>query len=209
MDKNWISQLTEHNLDAFKEITNIGAGNAATSLATILSDRVLMSVPSLEILDISQLAEILGGPEMQVSGVLIRLYEDIDGMIMFIMEKRLCQILLSHLLDKNFESFSEIDDMDLSVFQEIGNIMVGGYVNALAKMLDMEIKISAPEIAVDMVGAILSYPAQYFGQMGDKVLFVREDFETGLSTITSHLLIMPQPESFDKIIEKLRMLYGG
>jgi chemotaxis protein CheC len=209
MDEHWVSTLTENNLDAFKEITNIGAGNAATSLAAILSDRVLMSVPKLEILDVGQLTEILGGPEMQVTGVLIRFYEDIDGMIMFIMEKQLCHLLLSHLLEKNMTSFHEIDDMDMSVFQEIGNMIVGGYINALSDMLDMKIMISAPDIAIDMVGAILSYPAQLFGQNGDKVLFVREDFETKVSTIRSHLLIMPQPESFDKIIDKLTVLYGG
>lgn len=203
MEDNWFSSLSPYQLDAFKEITNIGAGNAATALAEILSDRVSMSVPYLEILDINGMSTLLGGPENEVAGVLLRMYGDIEGMIMFILDKQFCHTLLSVLLNKNIESFNEIDEMDLSLFQEMGNIIVGGYANALATMLDMEIKISIPETAIDMAGAILSYPAQFFGTMGDKVLFVKEDFQSETATITSHLLIMPQPESFNIIMNKL------
>ncbi len=207
MKQDWFSSLDQYQLDAFKEITNIGAGNAATALAEMLSDRVTMSVPCLEILDINGMASILGGPENEVAGVLLRMYGDVDGMIMFILDKQFCHTLLSVLLNKHIQSFEEIDDMDLSVFQEMGNIIVGGYANALAMMLDMEIKISTPEIAIDMAGAILSYPAQYFGTMGDKVMFVKEDFQSDTATVTSHLLIMPQPESFDNIMKKLGVMY--
>ncbi len=207
MDENWYKNLTEFQFDAFKEITNIGAGNAATAISDILSDRVEMSVPSVYIIDMNEMTSILGGPEVEVTGILLRVYGDIDGMIMFILEKQFCHTLLSVLLNKQINSFEEIDDMDLSLFQEMGNIIVGGYVNALASMLDMEIKMSTPETAIDMVGAILSYPAHYFGTMGDKVLFVKEDFLSESSVITSHLLIMPQPESFDKIFSKLGLMY--
>lgn len=203
MDQNWFSKLSDYELDAFREITNIGAGNAATALADILSDRVSMSVPHLEILDINRISFILGGPETEVAGVLLKMYGDLDGMIMFILEKQFCHTLLSVLLNKQIQSFEEIDEMDLSMFQEMGNIIVGGYVNALATMLDLEIMISTPDTAIDMAGAILSYPAQYFGTMGDQVLFVKEDFQSDSAVITSHLLIMPQPESFDLIMKKL------
>lgn len=203
MEDNWFSSLSPYQLDAFKEITNIGAGNAATALAEILSDRVSMSVPYLEILDINEMSTLLGGLENEVAGVLLKMYGDIEGMIMFILDKQFCHTLLSVLLNKNIESFNEIDEMDLSLFQEMGNIIVSGYANALAMMLDMEIKISIPETAIDMAGAILSYPAQYFGTMGDKVLFVKEDFQSETATITSHLLIMPQSESFNIIMNKL------
>lgn len=209
MEQNWLDSLSEEKIDAFKELVNIGAGNAATSLASILSDRVDMSVPDLKIIDINDIANELGGPESQVAGVLLKMDGDIDGMIMFILEKQLCHMLLNLLLSKEMKSFEEIEEIDLSMFKEMGNIIVGGYVNALANTLDMSISISTPDIAIDMAGAILSYPAHYFGTMGDKVMFVREDFKNESSIITSHLLIMPQPESFDKIFDRLGEIYGG
>jgi len=209
MSNDWIKSLSADKLDIFKELVNIGAGNAATSLATILTDRVEMTVPELKILDLKQMANELGGPESPVAGVLFKMDGDIEGMIMFILEKKFCHTLTGILLDKHINSFEDLDELDLSMFREIGNIIVGGYVNALASMLEMQIKISHPDLAIDMAGAILSYPAHYFGTMGDSVLFVREDFLSDSSIITSHLLIMPQPESFDKIFIRLEEIYGG
>lgn len=195
--------LNSMQLDMLKEVTNIGAGNAATALADIMSDRVSMSVPDLQITGIGQIADVLGGPENEVVGILLSVTNDMQGMLMFILEKQLTHKLLSLLLNKEITSWDQIDDMDMSMFKEIGNIIAGAYVNSLATMTDLDIRISTPEIALDMVGAILSYPATIFGSIGDTVLFVKEDFDSGDTKITCHLLIIPLPESLQMILRRL------
>lgn len=199
--------LNAMQIDTLKEIANIGAGNAATALADIMSDRVDMSVPDLEILDITDIAEFLGGPENEVVGILLYMTNDMQGMLMFIFEKELTHTLLSVLLNKQIDNWSQIDEMDMSALKEIGNIIAGAYVGSLATMADMDIRISPPDIAIDMVGAILSYPAAVFGEVGDKVLFVKEDFDNGDAKVTCHLLIMPQPESLKTILTRLGVAY--
>lgn len=195
--------LNPLQMDMLKEITNIGAGNAATALADILADRVVMSVPDLQITGIGHIADVLGGPEKEVAGVLLAVEGDIEGILMFILEKKLIHTLLSVLLNKQIDDWAQIDDMDMSMFKEIGNIIAGAYVNALAEMADMEIRITPPEIAIDMVGAILNYPAAVFGAIGDTVLFVKEDFDGGDYQVSCHLLIIPLPESLQLILKRL------
>lgn len=199
--------LNAMQIDTLKEITNIGAGNAATALADIMSDRVSMSVPDLEITDIGEIAALLGGPENEVVGIMLYVTNDMQGMLMFILEKEITHTLLSLLLNKQIDNWSQIDEMDMSALKEIGNIIAGAYVGSLATMTDMDIRISPPEIAIDMVGAILSYPAAVFGEVGDKVLFVKEDFDNGNEKVSCHLLIMPQPESLKTILARLGVAY--
>lgn len=191
-----------------REVTNIGAGNAATALADILADRVSMTVPVLQILDINKIATILGGPENEVVGILLSMTEDLDGMLMFILEKQFTHDILSVLLGKEITSFEQVDEMDMSALKEIGNIIAGSYVNALAELTGLDIRISPPELAIDMAGAILSYPAYLFGTQGDKVLFVREDFDSGNQKVTCHLLILPQPASLERIMGRLGVSHG-
>ena len=197
------SSLNPLQLDALKEITSIGAGNAATALADILSDRVSMSVPILQITTIDEISTMLGGPENEVVGVLLSITHDLDGMLMFIFEKQITLTLLRVLLSKRINSFEEIDEMDMSALMEIGNIIAGAYVTALATITDYDVRLSPPEIAIDMVGAILSYPAALFGEMGDRVLFAKEDFDSGEEQVTCHLLLLPQPNSLDLIMKRL------
>lgn len=196
-------QLNPMQLDMLKEITNIGAGNAATALADILSDRVVMSVPDLQIKDIGEIAGVLGGPEKEVVCVLLSVTTDMQGMLMFILEKQLTHTLMSLLLNKQISDWTQIDEMDMSMLKEIGNIIAGAYVNALASMADMDIRITPPEICIDMVGAVLSYPAAIYGAIGDKVLFVKEDFDNGDQLVSCHLLIIPLPESLQLILKRL------
>ena len=203
MKTDKFANLNSLELDVLREITNVGAGNAATALADILSDRVSMTVPQLQITDIGEIATILGGPENEVTGILLSMTSGIEGMLMFILEKQFTHMLINVLLNKQIDSFEQVDEMDMSALKEIGNIIAGAYVSALAEMTDLEIQISTPEITIDMAGAILSYPAMFFGTMGDKALFIREDFDSGETQVTCHLLIMPQPDSLDLIMRRL------
>ncbi len=48
-------EINEQKLDALKELGNIGAGNAATAISTMLNKKIDITVPSAEILPISEL----------------------------------------------------------------------------------------------------------------------------------------------------------
>ena len=48
-------KLNNIQIDALKEIGNIGAGNAATSLSTLLNKRINMTVPNIFILPFPRL----------------------------------------------------------------------------------------------------------------------------------------------------------
>lgn len=200
--KNY-EQMNDFEMSVLSEIGNVGAGNAATALSHILADRVNMSVPDLRILDVSDMTTLLGGPENEFVGILVTMDKDVRGMMLFLLEQRFVCKLIEVLLNEKISSFSELSEMGRSALMEIGNILAGSYVNAIATMTNLNIELSTPQIAIDMVGAILSYPAALFGAMGDKLLLIEEDFISSNETIRSHLLIMPEIESLQTMLESL------
>ncbi|MFZ5975711.1 MAG: chemotaxis protein CheC [Bacillota bacterium] len=197
--------FTELQFSILSEVGNIGAGNAATALSHILADKVMMSVPKLQIIDVNGITTILGGPENEVVGILVNMTDDVEGMLLFLLDKEFICLLINVLMDKNIMHFTDISEIDLSAIMEIGNILAGSYVSAISMMTGLNIRLTTPQIAIDMVGAILSYPAAQFGVMGDKLLFIEEDFLSGESKIKSHLLIMPELNSLDNILKSLEV----
>lgn len=195
--------FSDFQLSVISEIGNVGAGNAATALSEILADRIMMSVPELRLIDVSSMTTLLGGPETEVVGILVNMTDDVEGMLLFLLNKQFICKLIKVLLDKEISDFDEISEMDMSAITEIGNILAGSYINAMSAMTSLNIWLSPPQVAIDMVGAILSYPAAQFGAMGDKLLFIEEDFLSGEETIKSHLLIMPDLKSLNKILTSL------
>ncbi|NLV21051.1 MAG: chemotaxis protein CheC [Syntrophomonadaceae bacterium] len=199
------NNLNEFQLSALSEIGNIGAGNAAAALADFMGDTIMMSVPELQIIDVNSMTTILGGPENEMVGILVTMNSDVRGMLLFLLEKDFVCLLLNVLLNKSINDFTDISEMDMSVIMEIGNVLAGSYVSAIATMTDLDIRLSTPQVAIDMVGAILNYPAAYFGVMDDNLLFIEENFLSEENIIRSHLLIMPEPDSLSLIFESLGM----
>ena len=109
-----------------------------------------------------------------------------------------CVLLVSRGIAGNFAQF----EMDLSAMKEIGNIIAGSYLSALAGMTNLVISPSVPYIAVDMAASILSVPAIQFGQYGDNALFIETEFGDDV-LMDGYFILMPEPESYTKILSAL------
>lgn len=204
-DYHYVDSLTDMHIDVLKEIGNIGSGNAASALSSMLDRKVDMNLPNVKILNIQELAEILGGPENQVVGILFTLSDQFQGMMMFITEKQFAHLVLNVLMNKHFEKFEDLNDMDISAIKEVGNIMVSSYMGAISTLTNMRIALSPPSIAIDMVGALLNVPAVEIEKYGDKALFIQDGFIDGTNQVTSYLLLIPEVGYLRKIFQVLGM----
>ena len=195
--------LNDMHLDVLREIGNIGSGNAATSLASLLNTPVNIQVPTIRILGFEEVIEELGGPEKMIVGLLLTMGGDVQGMLMFLLQKEFAHMTIGTLLGQPPENFAELDEMGLSAIQEVGNIMAGSYVNAIAEMTGLSINISVPAIAIDMAGAILSVPAIHYANISDKIIFIEDEFASAGESVNSHVLLIPDMGSLKKIMGNL------
>lgn len=197
---------TENNgiiIDVLKEIGNIGAGNAATSLANMINKKVDMRVPKVNVLDFKEVPEMLGGEEEPVSGIFFKLDGDMDGTIMFVLAlgsaKRLVNLMMPGIMGDEF------DEMSLSALQEVGNILSGSYISSLSGLTGLKVNMSVPSVAIDMAGAILSVPAIQFGMVGDKILIIENDFFEAAQDepVQGYFFLIPDVESYDTLFSSL------
>ncbi|NLW78090.1 MAG: chemotaxis protein CheC [Ruminococcaceae bacterium] len=200
------SELNNLHVDMLREIANIGTGNAATSLAAMLQKTINIQVPRVNFLDYEAVTESLGGPETMMVGMMLTLDRDVSGMMMFLMKEEFAHMILNGLLGQSFANFAEVDEMGLSAMKEIGNIMAASYVNAISQITGLVIEISPPDITIDMIGSILSVPAIHFANISDKVIFIEDEFEgteESNSDASSNILLIPDIDSLERILEKL------
>ena len=195
-------------VDVLTELGNIGSGNAATALASLMNTEININVPHVRILGFNDVADYVGGPENVVLGVLIKLSGDVDGMILYVFNDDLIKNVLKVFFGKDYTSVSELDEMDMSALNEIGNIMASSYVNALSSMTSLTIDVSVPSMCVDMAGAILSVPSIEFAQVGNKVLFIDDSFSIGENSdkVKSNMILVPEMDSLNKIFERLGIM---
>lgn len=198
-----VESLDTLQYDVLREIGNIGAGNATTALSQLINSKIDMNVPKVELLEFKELAEIVGGAEKQVVGILLSLEGDIQGDMMFMLGCDCAHSLVNILLGRNIKSSEEFTEMDMSALSEIGNIITGAYLSSLSTLTHLYINTSVPNIAIDMAGAILSVPAIEFGKMGDKALLIQSQFVDGKIDVSGYFILIPTLESYNIIMKSL------
>lgn len=199
-------KIEEMEFDILTEIGNIGAGNATTALAKLINGRVDMYVPKVELLAFKDLAEILGGAEELVAGILLSLEGDIEGSMLFVLENNAAHHLVHRLMGSDGSNLEDaFTEMELSALLEIGNIIAGAYLTAISQLTGLSIIPTVPSLAVDMAGAILSVPAIEFGKLGDKALLIESQFRDEEMDVCGYFILIPTMESYAHILNSLGM----
>ncbi|MDI3546599.1 MAG: chemotaxis protein CheC [Halanaerobiales bacterium] len=194
--------LSNLQKDALREIGNIGAGNAATAFAQFLDCKINMTVPSVEILPMTEVPEVTGGSEQRVIGVLLKVIGEAPGKILLLFSEDSIEHLLALVLDMPID-FQEINEIQVSAIKEIGNILSGSYLNAINQMTGFNLLQTVPAFAHDMAGAILSSSLISLSEESDYALLIETVFINGDHEIEGYFFLIPDPGSLDKILQSL------
>lgn len=198
-----IEQLTDFQIDILKEITNIGGGNAATALAQLVNKKIDMEVPTVKLLSYDEVFSNIENEEKQVVAISLRVLGDAPGNFLFILEVPDGLHLVKMLMPEY--DLDEFNAMAVSALQEVGNIISSSYVNALTRLVNINLISSVPAFVQDMFGAILTTAYIESGQLEDKLLIIENYFVENNKRIRGQLFFIPNPESLDKIFSLLNI----
>lgn len=195
-------------LDLIREIGSIGTGNAATALSAMLEKTVRMTLPDVQILGYNEAIKYLGDPEEIVAAVLVKMTGEINGLMLFILKLDFINEVLISVMERKIDDYYQLNVLEISALEEIGNIIISSYVNAMSTLSEVTINLSVPDIAVNMLGGILSVPMVEFGYQTDKMMMISGQFVIGGKVLHSDLLMMPDIQSLNFLMEKLGITNG-
>jgi len=198
--------LAKH-LDVFKEIGNIGAGNAASALAGLLNKRITMSVPDASVVPFSDIVNVLDGPETLIAGVLVDVSGNLNGYILLMLGMKdamsmVAQALSEPARDTSAPGFA-LTELELDTLSEITNILVGSFLSAISSFTGLSITPSVPQMAIDMLGAIISIATIEYGKIGEDVLFLKTQFNDLEGDISGHFFLIPDYKSYNILLSAL------
>lgn len=197
-----INRNDNAKLDFLLEIGNIGSGNALTSLSEFIDRRVDMKAPRLEFVDFNELFSSVGGVENVVSGFLINVHGDVNGVMLFLLQNELASEVCDILLGDKLVDLNSLDELHVSLIKEIANIMAGSYISALAEMTNLKINSSVPDLCIDMAGAILSVPLIHFENVYGQILLIQNSFSVDSKEYNSSIFFFLEDESINRLMKQ-------
>ncbi len=202
-----LRNLQPVQIDALREVANIGAGHAATALSQMTGQTIMISVPRINIARLEDITTQITAPEEPVAAVLMHMLGDLTGRTLLVFP-RPTAIRLSELMLRRPEGSSKgLGELEQSAIKEAGNILSGAYMNALSDFMGMMLLPSPPSLAVDMSQAVLSTAYVQFGADRDYVFCVESEFY--MKDIDEHLrgffLLLPDTPSLQAILRAIKV----
>ncbi|HEX2167651.1 MAG TPA: chemotaxis protein CheC, partial [Longimicrobiales bacterium] len=118
-----LRSLDPSQLDAMREIANIGAGHAATALSQ-MTDRVIMiDVPEVSIIPLEDVGTVTGEPDDVVAAVMMKVLGDVTGRTVQIFPAASAVKLVAMVTRGSEPEFpGGFTDEHQATLKEIGNI---------------------------------------------------------------------------------------
>jgi chemotaxis protein CheC len=202
------------HLDAIREIGNIGAGNAATAMAQLLGCPVEIDIPKAELVSIYELDSYYGDPDSSCTAVFASSDNEDPFNFMLLVSEREVNRLVGMLVSKQFgmemDAATMPQEMIDSALGEIGNILLGSFLNSVNGLLGVTSGITTPSVTHDMLASILSVVSAMFGQYGDIALVTKSNLTVGTGeeadSLDASILLASEPNALETLLRKLGVM---
>ncbi len=185
-------------LDALREVANIGSSTAATALSSLIGMPVDVSTPRAHAMTLSQAIEQAGPGEMIVTTVVVPVTGDLDALVLMVMrpasEEAACR-LLGVVADS---------DVGRSALVEMGNILAASYLGALSTLTGLVLDPAPPERVRDMLHAVLT-SALLTEASTDQVIVLESTLTVAGEECSPTFLFVPMRGSVNDILVRLRV----
>ena len=192
-----MTNYTEIQLDALRELANIGAGTAATALSQMLGRPIDVSVPSARALSLADAVDAVGPADEEVTGVVLPVGGSLDAVVLLVFSRDSARTLCVLL------GVDADDEMGISALSEIGNIIGCSYIGAFAAMTGLELDPMPPETATDMLGAIVSSVLLGAALDTDMALVLDTDLFVEGAECSFGFLLVPTVDGVGELLSRL------
>ncbi|RLB84727.1 MAG: hypothetical protein DRH24_04205 [Deltaproteobacteria bacterium] len=188
--------------DIIREVVNIGIGDAASALSSLINSRVTIKVPEIHILDTRDAPDFIQ-KEIRTLGVYIA--QDFKGVFqgktLLFYTKESCISLLKCIME-DISVTSAMTETAIATLQEIGNIIMVSCVSTISNMLGDTVEFQIPDVTLEISEGYFKNIVKGFGEL-DKTIVVRNQMVVSDKEIEGYFFILLSFDNFISLIEKL------
>jgi chemotaxis protein CheC len=202
-----VRDLKALQLDALREVANIGAGHAATALSQMTNRTIMIAVPEVNVRALEDVTDLVGSPDTVIAAVMMHMMGDLTGRTLVLFPESSARTLCDILLRRQGGTTGEFGAMEQSGIKEAGNILASAYMNALSDFMGLMLVPSVPSLVIDLSGAVLTSAHLNFGHDRDYAFCVETSFrvEGSSDPLGGHFLLLPDLSSLRSIFDAIRL----
>ena len=197
--------LTAVEKDILREILNIGLARAADSFALVAQGRVLLTIPDVLIVDVTEMLDLARNYGSQHFLVQSDIRGDFTGATLLAFSPEHIQRLSEVCLRVKAPASLELSEMQRSLLLEVSNIITGALVTQLANLLKVSVYGAPPTTpGTDLAASLHPLIAAGGSQLQPLVFTVMTQFQDSTRHIELPLLLFFDRPTFERMLKMIR-----
>ncbi len=196
--------ISREALNEFQLIANVGAANAAESLSKILSKRIDLSIPEVNVWPTEKIPEHIGHIDSAYIGVMLPVTGEAAGTMLFILDENVGFELIDMLYGAGAQETRMLNEDGESALMEVTNIIGSSVLNVFAEKTGLAIKPDVPVIVHDYMQSIMDSIIVKYNISNDYAIVMDTAFYFENDQVIGNLLLLPEADSMKEMVEKLR-----
>ncbi len=200
-EKNCLMKLSNDQLDALKELVNIGVGQAAGMLNEMIEFRIQLHIPVIKLLSPKllqqELVERLGAE--QVSAVELDFNGSFQGTAELFFPTESAATLVAILTGEEVGS-ADLDSLKIGTLTEVGNIVINGVMGSISNVLEKPLKYEVPNYLEDKLDNLVLLKSL---DDSTKVLLAQARFEIEELQVQGDIVLFFNVGSFQALLSAI------
>ena len=193
--------MNDGTLAPWTDLVSLGTRHAMAGLSEMLGEEITVSSFALKRTPVAELANVVGGAEVDAVGIYLTVTGAANGHLMLIYEPRIAYAFVDLLMGQPADTTQELDEMGRSALGEMGNIIGAFFLNAIADATGLELMPSPPAVMTDMAGALLDVVTAEILLRQDDTYVAETTFTTADREIEGQFMVMPSEELLNVLLE--------
>ena len=204
--------LTKLQLDALKEISSIGAGNAATALSQFIDKEVEMDPPEVTIATAQRVPQIIKEEIPALMMVTLEISGDILGHLLVIFNQDNAANMVDFLMGRQLGSTAiDLSEIDISALKEVSSVMSGSFLRVLGDTINKTLQMSPPDFSQGSAAKIPEFILKHSIKENETAIRLKSNLwvEDKIIKVFLYLVFVPSASSLRELLRLLGMEEAG
>jgi len=193
-------KLLPAQIDALRELINIGVGKAAAVLSEMVACHITLQVPYIKMLSKTNLQQEIQGLGMdRFAAVKLGFHGSFTGTAALVFPPE-SALKLAQVLTNEEPGTQDLDEVMVGTISEVGNIIINGVMGSISNILKQHINYSLPTYVEDVIGNLLH---MHYAHTETAIIFAHTQFTIEQLEIEGNIILLFETRSFDALISAI------
>ncbi len=195
---------SDAQIDALKEVGNIGASHASNVLGQMIGKTVIINVPKADFLPVSELSKVFDEEDGPTVLLFFLILGEVEGFMVISFSESQATRISNYLMGTD-DSHLELNEDKKSALKEVGNVLSSAYLTAMSDLAGFTLRPSVPYLTYGVAEEVVTPVIEDIGKTTDYALITDNEFLLDGKSIAGKCITFYNDESFNKILKALGM----